>query len=146
MCFDYDSYEAPTAYRETDRTARKCHDCTECGETILPGERYREIWGVWYGHPTRYKQCMRCQRLIHAIQEVEVAEGCHRREGTPPLGDLFAHLGDYADRIQLMFPDLIGCIPSPDADEVWDRLWDEHNWSTQDAWPIDDAELGCPVG
>lgn len=41
-------------------TARKEHQCCECDRTILKGETYEYVSGVWSGKFSTYKTCLRC--------------------------------------------------------------------------------------
>ena len=65
MC-DYLVDDAPQAYKEVTRTARKEHRCEECGSTIVPGERYMYTSGVWDGSPGSHKTCSDCVRTLLA--------------------------------------------------------------------------------
>ena len=56
-----DEGEAPSAYVEEDRKARKVHKCSECGGQILPGEKYRHTWGIWEGTAYAFKGCSDCR-------------------------------------------------------------------------------------
>lgn len=46
--------------QESEHTARKEHRCDECYRKILPGERYRRVWGIQVGEPTTIKTCAEC--------------------------------------------------------------------------------------
>ena len=65
-------------------TARKEHECCECGRIITIGEKYSYFFGVWeeydhYGHlPGAYKTCLECEkdwaeilRVFHKNGEIE---------------------------------------------------------------------------
>ena len=53
----------PDAFTEKIRTARKEHRCGECYRTIMPGEKYEYVSGIWEGRPDNYKTCMDCLSL-----------------------------------------------------------------------------------
>ena len=53
----------PSAYRFTQRKARKAHRCCECGGIIQPGEQYTYHSGIWDGDPDSYKICPDCEQL-----------------------------------------------------------------------------------
>jgi predicted RNA-binding Zn-ribbon protein involved in translation (DUF1610 family) len=63
-CFyiSHEDLDTPSIYREKTPVARKEHICTECGRIILPGERYRYVFGIWE-KPEVYKRCMDCQSI-----------------------------------------------------------------------------------
>ncbi len=62
---------APSVYRESIRTAKKQHKCSECGATIKPKDQYVYIFGVWDGDPRFYKQCMRCKTVGDHIRDLD---------------------------------------------------------------------------
>jgi hypothetical protein len=47
----------------SEPTARKEHTCSQCGDTIQPGQTYKKIRGLWEGEWTTHKWCMRCECL-----------------------------------------------------------------------------------
>ena len=56
--------ELPRCSNEATRTARKKHDCIECGDTIGPGEGYMHEWGIdSEGCPYCYRTCLPCHRI-----------------------------------------------------------------------------------
>lgn len=59
-CMDYD---APAVYNETWQTARKQHECYECGGTIQPGDEYQNIRGLWEGEWFGAATCEKCADL-----------------------------------------------------------------------------------
>lgn len=59
-------FEAPAAYVETMRRARKVHRCCECARSIQPGDRYQVASGVWDGRGASFKTCARCLRIRKA--------------------------------------------------------------------------------
>lgn len=58
MCMT--DYDRPSVYSERERIARKDHKCGECGRTILKGEPYQFVSGVWDGRANSYKTCSHC--------------------------------------------------------------------------------------
>lgn len=60
---DYNDWDMPTIYRENMQRARKEHKCSECGESIMPGDTYRYIFGVWDDKPDTFHQCLPCVRV-----------------------------------------------------------------------------------
>jgi hypothetical protein len=58
---DRDGY--PSLIKEKIRTANKNHICCECGKTILTGEKYEYVWGVWDSESQVYKTCMDCKSV-----------------------------------------------------------------------------------
>jgi hypothetical protein len=52
--------DAPSCYREEERTARLAHRCCECTGEIKPGDRYQYASGVWDGAPSSFKTCLLC--------------------------------------------------------------------------------------
>ena len=58
-----DDFESPSCYRQLTRKARKEHECCECGEAIVVGQKYEETTGVWAGDPERYRTCLPCARI-----------------------------------------------------------------------------------
>jgi hypothetical protein len=55
--------DGPVCHKTGIRTARKKHRCIECGKTIIPGEKYEHVWGVWDSEPSTYKTCLDCKSL-----------------------------------------------------------------------------------
>ena len=53
----------PSLYDAEIRTARKEHECLECGEKILPGQKYEYVSACWDGQWGHAKTCWTC-RLI----------------------------------------------------------------------------------
>lgn len=140
MCFTYDA--RPTAFRQTERTARKSRRCSECRCWIWPGEIYLSVWGVWRGYTQTYQQCERCQALIDAIEAVELEHGCGAHESRPAFGELFEHLEYYTEGIEGRVPASI--LISPNPDDVIDKLCLEYSWAGGDLDPVE--EHGEPVG
>ena len=56
-------YENPTVFELKTVTARKPHVCGECGETIMPGEKYEHVAGLWEGYWEKHKTCIPCTRI-----------------------------------------------------------------------------------
>ena len=87
MCFHYE-VGPPSIYRCQFVTARKPRECSECFLSILKGERYHYVFGVWEGSPSTYSICEQCQWLRERIAESERKAGCGSYGVYPPLGDL----------------------------------------------------------
>lgn len=69
-------YEAPAAYTETTRNARKPHQCCECYGAIEAGGRYVYVSGVWDGRGDSFAYhecCMDARREL--LAEMESGEG-----------------------------------------------------------------------
>jgi hypothetical protein len=86
MCF-YD-VEPCEVWVPKDVKARKEHRCMECGRTILRGERYLYVTGIFDGGPFTHKECWRCQALRDRIVKTELASGCSRHDADPGCGRL----------------------------------------------------------
>ena len=56
-------YDPPSFYSQFLRTARKAHKCEECSGSILPGEKYEYVAGMWDGYFNDFKTCERCVDL-----------------------------------------------------------------------------------
>lgn len=52
--------DGPSVMRTTLRAARKQHVCGECGEPILPGQKYEYVTGCWDGLWGDHKTCYAC--------------------------------------------------------------------------------------
>ncbi len=61
MCNIY-AGETPRIFTEPKPKARKNHMCCECGSTILPGQKYEKITGLWDNFET-YKTCSFCAEI-----------------------------------------------------------------------------------
>lgn len=75
--------EMPKVYDETLRTARKPHECEECGETIPVGSQYFVLKGLWEEWNT-YKTCLTCKAI--ADRFVDYTGECY------PIGELIQEL------------------------------------------------------
>lgn len=59
-----DCGEPATVYSErTVKKAKKVHQCCECSSSILPGESYKSIFGIWDNMMDHFKVCQRCLEL-----------------------------------------------------------------------------------
>lgn len=76
-----------------DRTARKDHQCTECGRTIARGERYRYTFTVTEGRAETDKTCAHCM-----VGRGWMLENC----GVYYLGHLMSDMLEHAEE----YPDL----------------------------------------
>jgi hypothetical protein len=56
---DYDG-DVASFYDERIVTARKPHQCTECGETIPVKAKYQRVTGKWDGRLDTYHFCLMC--------------------------------------------------------------------------------------
>lgn len=54
-----------THIRDTQRTARKSHQCFLCATTIGGGERYVERFGVSYGRQLTMRMHVDCDESTH---------------------------------------------------------------------------------
>lgn len=61
--YDCDGSERPSVYRESWRTARIPHTCSECGETIPAGVRYLYRTGKWDSEWFSFTSCQPCERV-----------------------------------------------------------------------------------
>lgn len=59
---------------ETVRRARKAHRCEECRGSIVPGELYTYVSGVWDGCPDSWRMCSACTDVMHAWYRFARAE------------------------------------------------------------------------
>lgn len=59
-----DCDEMPRCQTTTTRRARREHQCCECYDTIVRGERYCELKGLDYdGDPFIHRTCLPCERI-----------------------------------------------------------------------------------
>ena len=81
---DFYSCEAPQAFSETIRKARKSHKCCECFRQINIGEKYQYVSGIWDGDPDSFKTCLSCYEIRNdfiSLPENDTASiGCLRDE------------------------------------------------------------------
>lgn len=54
--------DGPEFCTETHPTARKQHECCECGSVIDPGEKYWNLTGMWDKFQT-FKTCETCHNI-----------------------------------------------------------------------------------
>ena len=69
MC-DVDGDNYPDAFRSKWRKARKGHRCCACKEWIRRGDTYRYSSGVWDGHATSFKHCVRCWQTLDILDAI----------------------------------------------------------------------------
>lgn len=62
--------DAPSAFRQITRTARKVHKCCECRRLIPTGTKYTYSSGIWDGSPSNFKQCINCSLVFSAAGTV----------------------------------------------------------------------------
>ena len=88
--------DEPAEFYEAEiRKARKEHLCSECRESILPGEQYEHVAGKWDGDFGTYNTCLRCVAIRSGLS-------C---DGTWAFGSLWEEIHDY------VFPAMTtGCL------------------------------------
>ena len=57
-------------YREKNQKARKAYRCSACRETIEQGHVYTYVACIHDGGFTRYRRCLRCQKLHEHLREL----------------------------------------------------------------------------
>ena len=78
------------------RKSRKTHKCEECGDPIVPGQRYEYASGIWDGRPDSHRTCLTCVAIRdrycpggyyygELAQQIEDCLGFDYRE--VPVGD-----------------------------------------------------------
>lgn len=133
MCFDNDyDWMASVCEEESGPAGKRC-ECNECGKRIEVGEWRHHIYmqeheecqrceddGLDackcetpdYGEDYDYIRCELCDKLLRAVEQHEIDEGCPpyaRRPALTELGDtLWQHeqAFDYAEKAVGMFPEL----------------------------------------
>jgi hypothetical protein len=65
-CCDQD---APKVFERDEIVARKTHRCCECGGTILPGNVYERVSGLWEDKWYHFSTCERCADLRRSVSE-----------------------------------------------------------------------------
>jgi hypothetical protein len=88
--------EAPAAYNQKWRLARKPHKCCECYGTIFYKEKYHYFSGVWDSRGDSYKTCKDCYDLRE-----EVSIDC-RYDERPCFGELLEYVteGNYKPQLE----------------------------------------------
>ncbi|MGF6559057.1 hypothetical protein [Erwinia aphidicola] len=81
--------DAPSAFRQITRTARKAHKCCECRRVIEPDSKYQCSSGIWDGSAQDLKQCINCSLVANA------AAGVSDEDEFPEFGALSDWLGNY---------------------------------------------------
>jgi len=66
-CVAVDTYDGPSFYNSTTRTARKAHRCDECHRAIARGEQYEHVAGCWDGSIDTFKTCADCVSVREAF-------------------------------------------------------------------------------
>lgn len=64
---DFYDYEAPDVYRKSYPRAKIQHICEECGEPILPGQKYEYVFGKWEGEVSTFKTHMACAAIRNKL-------------------------------------------------------------------------------
>ncbi len=59
--------DGPSVSMTRMRTARKPNKCSECRETIQPGQRYEHTSGCWDGRWSSFKTCEPCVEIRDAL-------------------------------------------------------------------------------
>lgn len=133
MCFYYDDYDwTADVFEESERVAEQSLTCVECGKGIAAGETHIRIFAQeseeclvceWeeadepceehdYGETYTARRCQSCERILKAVQSVEVEEGCPPHATRPAIGELdqafydHANAETYANRVIEMYPTL----------------------------------------
>lgn len=82
--------DGPSVFWECTPTARKTHECCECGSPILPGEKYYILRGMWHGEFEQFKTCAFCE---------SVRDWAYGKIDCVSIGDLWAAVGsEFEDR------------------------------------------------
>lgn len=55
--------ESADVYRSQIIKARKEHKCGECGDPILPGDKYEKVTACWEGTWGTHKTCRGCYHI-----------------------------------------------------------------------------------
>lgn len=168
MCFVHEGDWVARSYEEVAQKSDKPVKCLECFQFIPPGvefthiemreyeecrrcqdensERYEHchpecIEGVHdYGEECSHRICDQCQKLLGAIQYVEVDDGCVGNETRPPLGELREviresdHAIEYIDRARQEYPELA-------MSGYLDRMYEithQWEWESTERWDEDD--------
>ena len=145
MCFtDDQDYEwTASTWEESPGPATKACHCDECGAPIAIGDWCHNIHAEehdccqkcedeWsdsyvpedkregpcehdYGETMDYVRCEACDKVIRAIEAVEIEEGCPPGAQRPAINMLAEELSQhssapvYAERAVAMFPEVRGC-------------------------------------
>jgi hypothetical protein len=88
MCMT--DYDPPSVYSKQERIARVAHDCSECGRTILKGEPYQYVSGIWDGYASSHSTCSHCE-----VVQAWLLENCHGFMHTQIGEDIEGHARDY---------------------------------------------------
>jgi hypothetical protein len=69
VCKLESSYDGEHAefHEKRTRTARKPHQCYECGGKIQPGDKYNDVAGKWNGDFQTYSFCAACDAIASAF-------------------------------------------------------------------------------
>lgn len=100
MC-DYDN--APQAYQETYRKARKRHHCYECRTAIEPGTRYWLMSGVWDGKGSSFKVCAVCKALHDFFWAAHETDPAFEDVCPPTFGEVAAYVELYGKLLPPLF-------------------------------------------
>lgn len=76
-----------TIIASTIQRAAKPHCCDNCGKTIVIGENYRRIRGVWDGEPGTFKSHVYCAEVaakLHLARDLCSDEGIMLRSDVEP--------------------------------------------------------------
>lgn len=162
MCFwhDYDSYPSIVEKDEGPEPAEFSH-CEECGKVIHKGEFRSWHYQQEYdpdetepdedepsegefdpGQTCEWTWCESCLKILNAIGQAELDEGCKGDETQPGVGGLREALqedfmrgnGRYADYALRMFPEVAWKIDELMGTDCRDLADD---WSARDLEPVE---------
>jgi hypothetical protein len=107
-------FEAPQAFQQAMRKARKSHQCCECGQEIAPRSWYEYSSGIWEGRPDSFKTCTTCVEIRDeysastgeqtAFGELASMIAETFRKGFGPI-EYAKDSGIALDKIMILFPD-----------------------------------------
>lgn len=104
MCFS-EPHEFLQLAKFTSPVAIAARRCDFCLGTIIAGERYDRVDGLYDGAWSNWSTCADCKALIERIKAAELSHGCSIQEATPwDADDLVGYLDDlsYAERAKMV--------------------------------------------
>jgi hypothetical protein len=63
----YDGDNGPDFHATKTVTAKNTHQCVECRELIVPGQRYERTSGKWDGYMSTMRVCLVCAEIRDAF-------------------------------------------------------------------------------